>query len=69
MCKFEAERIIKETLKRYYCRFICSTLEDGLLIVRYVDKWGNYRKSYFPYRYMTEKDVENKIRKVVYKNE
>lgn len=66
MCKFEAERIIKETLKRYHCRFICSTLEDGLLIVRYIGVRGDYQKAIFPYRFMNEQDIKNKITKAVY---
>ena len=48
MCKFKAERLIKE-----------------ILIVRYIDTWGDYRKDIFAYRFLTEQDVENKITKAV----
>ena len=65
MCKFKAERIIKEILKKYHCRFLSSNLEDGLLIVRYIDTWGDYRKDTFAYRFLTEQEVENKITKAV----
>ena len=40
MCKFKAERLIKETLAKVHCRFISSNLEDGLLIVRFIDVRG-----------------------------
>ena len=28
MCKFKAERLIKETLTKNHCRFLCSELDD-----------------------------------------
>lgn len=65
MCKFKAERLIKELLKKYHCRFLCSELDDGLLIVRYINTYGHYTKDVFAYRFLTEHDVENKITKVV----
>ena len=65
MCKFKAERLIKELLKKYHCRFLTSSLEDGILIVRYINTCGHYTKDTFAYRYLTEQDVENKITKVV----
>ena len=57
MCKFKAERIIKETLSKVHCRFICSELEDGILIIRYIDVHGEYTKNYFPYRFMNEGEI------------
>lgn len=66
MCKFKAERIIKETLSKVHCRFISSNLEDGLLIVRFIDARGNYQKGIFPYRYMNDKEVENRVMEVIY---
>ena len=66
MCKFKAERIIKETLSKVHCRFISSNLEDGLLIVRFIDVRGDYQKGIFPYRYMNEYEVENKVMECVY---
>ena len=66
MCKFKAERLIKETLSKLHCRFISSNLEDGLLIVRYIDIRGEYQKAIFPYRYMSEYEIENKVMESVY---
>ena len=66
MCKFKAERIIKETLSKVHCRFISSNLEDGLLIVRFVGVRGDYQKGIFPYRFMNEQDIENMVMRVVY---
>ena len=66
MCKFKAERIIKETLSKVHCRFISSNLEDGLLIVRFIDVRGNYQKGIFPYRYMNDQEVENRVMEVIY---
>lgn len=66
MCKFRAERIIKETLSKVHCRFISSNLEDGLLIVRFIGVRGDYQKGIFPYRYMSEDDLVNKVMEVVF---
>lgn len=66
MCKFKAERLIKDILQRLHCRFICSKIEDGIIIIRYLDAWGNTRKDCFPYRYMTEDDIENMVINGVY---
>ena len=60
MCKFKAERIIKETLTKVHCRFISSNLEDGLLIVRFIDIRGDYQKAVFPYRYMNDYEIVDK---------
>ena len=61
MCKFKAERIIKETLSKVHCRFISSNLEDGLLIVRFIDIRGDYQKAVFPYRYMNDYEIVDKV--------
>ena len=61
MCKFKAERIIKETLAKVHCRFICSNLEDGLLIVRFIGVRGDYQKAVFPYRYMNDYEIVDKV--------
>lgn len=66
MCKFKAERIIKETLSKVLCRFISSNLEDGLLIVRFIDVRGDYQKAVFPYRYMNEQEVVDRVMEVVF---
>ena len=66
MCKFKAERIIKETLSKVHCRFISSNLEDGLLIVRFIDVRGEYQKAVFPYRYMNEQEVVDRVMEVVF---
>lgn len=66
MCKFKAERIIKETLAKVHCRFISSNLEDGLLIVRFIDIRGDYQKAIFPYRYMNDYEIENRVMEVIY---
>jgi hypothetical protein len=66
MCKFKAERLIKETLTKVHCRFISSNLEDGLLIVRFIDIRGEYQKAVFPYRYMNEYEIENKVMECVF---
>ena len=66
MCKFKAERIIKETLSKLHCRFISSNQEDGLLIVRFIDIRGEYQKAIFPYRFMSEEGIENKVMESVY---
>ena len=66
MCKFKAERIIKETLSKVHCRFISSNLEDGLLIVRFIDVRGDYQKAVFPYRYMNEQEVVDRVMEVVF---
>ena len=66
MCKFKAERIIKETLSKVHCRFISSNLEDGLLIVRFIDVRGEYQKAVFPYRYMNEEEVVDRVMEVVF---
>ena len=66
MCKFKAERIIKETLSKVHCRFISSNLEDGLLIVRFIGIHGDYQKAIFPYRYMNEQEVVDRVMEVVF---
>lgn len=66
MCKFKAERIIKETLAKVHCRFISTNLEDDLLIVRFIGVRGDYQKGIFPYRYMSEDDLVNKVMEVVF---
>lgn len=66
MCKFKAERLIKEILSKVHCRFITSNLEDGLLIVRFIDIRGEYQKTVFPYRYMSEYEIENKVMESVF---
>ena len=66
MCKFKAERIIKETLIRNHCRFLTSELEDGLLRVWFVDVKGNCQKAIFPYRYMNEQEVINRVLEVIF---
>lgn len=66
MNKMRAERLVKEILMKNHCRFLMSELEDGLLIVRFLDVRGNFQKGIFPYRYMNEHDVENKVMEVIY---
>lgn len=66
MCKFKAERIIKETLTKVHCRFLTSELEDGLLRVWFLDINGNCQKAIFPYRYMSEKEVMNRVMEVIF---
>lgn len=66
MCKFKAERIIKETLTKVHCRFISSNLEDGLLVVRFIDVRGDYQKAVFPYRYMNDYEIVNKVMESVF---
>ena len=66
MCKFKAERLIKETLSKVHCRFITSNLEDGLLIVRFIDIRGEYQKAILPYRYMSDYEIENKVMESVF---
>ena len=66
MCKFKAERIIKETLSKVHCRFISTNLEDGLLIVRFIGIRGDYQKAIFPYRYMNEQEVVDRVMEVVF---
>ena len=61
MCKFKAERLIKETLSKVHCRFISSNLEDGLLVVRFIDVRGDYQKAVFPYRYMNDYEIVDKV--------
>ena len=61
MCKFKAERIIKETLSKNRCRFLASELQDGILIIRYIDACGEYTKNYFPYRFMNEDEIIDMI--------
>ena len=61
MCKFKAERLIKETLSKVHCRFISSNLEDGLLVVRFIDVRGDYQKAVFPYRYMNDCEIVDKV--------
>lgn len=66
MSIFKAERIIKETLSKVHCRFISSNLEDGLLIVRFISVRGDYQKGIFPYRYMNENEVVNRVMEVIF---
>ena len=66
MCKFKAERLIKEILSKNHCRVLSSELEDGILIVRFLDIRGEYQKAVFPYRYMSEYEIENKVMESVF---
>lgn len=66
MCKFKAERLIKEILMKNHCRFLMSELEDRVLIVRFLDVRGDYQKGIIPYRYMDEQDIENMVMRLVY---
>ena len=66
MCKFKAERLIKETLSKVHCRFISSNLEDGLLVVRFIDVRGDYQKAVFPYRYMNDCEIVDKVMESVF---
>lgn len=66
MCKFKAERIIKETLAKVHCRFISSNVEDGLLIVRFIGVRGDYQKGIFPYRYMNDLEITDRVMEVVF---
>lgn len=66
MCKFKAERLIKEILSKNHCRVLSSELEDGILIVRFLDIRGEYQKGIFPYRFMNEQDIENMVMRLVY---
>lgn len=66
MCKFKAERIIKETLSKVHCRFISNNLEDGLLVVRFIDVRGDYQKAVFPYRYMNDYEIVEKVMESVF---
>lgn len=66
MSIFKAERIIKETLSKVHCRFISMNLEDELLIVRFIGVRGEYQKGIFPYRYMNENEVVNRVMEVIF---
>lgn len=66
MCKFKAERIIKELLMKNHCRFLTSELEDGLLRVWFIDTKGDCKKAIFPYRYMNDQEIENRVMEVLY---
>ena len=66
MCKFKAERLIKETLSKNHCRFLCSELQDGILIIRYIDARGEYTKNYFPYRFMNDYEIVDKVMESVF---
>lgn len=66
MCKFKAERLIKEILMKNHCRFLMSELEDRVLIVRFLDARGDYQKGIFPYRFMNEQDIENMVMRLVF---
>lgn len=66
MCKFKAVRIIKETLTKVHCRFLSSELEDGLLRVWFLDINDNCQKAIFPYRYMSEKEVMDRVMEVIF---
>ena len=66
MSKFKAERLVKEILMKNHCRFLMSELEDGLLIVRFLDVRGDYQKGIFPYRYMNEEEVLDRVMEVIY---
>ena len=66
MCKFKAERIIKETLSKNRCRFLASELQDGILIIRYLDARGEYTKNYFTYRFMNEDEIIDMVLRSLY---
>lgn len=67
MCKFKAERLIKEALNKRNCKFVGSRLlKEGVLIVIFIGVHGDYRDAIFPYRFMNEKDIENMVMRVVY---
>ena len=66
MCKFKAERIIKETLSKNRCRFLASELQDGILIIRYIDVHGEYTKNYFTYRFMNEDEIIDMVLRSLY---
>ena len=66
MWKFKAERLIKETLSKTHCRFLPSDLQDGILIIRYLDARGEYTKNYFPYRFMNEDEIIDKVLRSLY---
>ena len=66
MCKMKAERLIKEILLRNHCRFLTSDLEDGLLRVWFLDVKGICQKGIFPYRYMNEQEVIDRVMEVLY---
>lgn len=66
MCKMKAERLIKEILMRNHCRFLTSKLEDDILIVWFIDVTGECVKSFFPYRYMNEKEIEDMVIRSIY---
>ena len=66
MCKFKAERLIKETLSKNHCRFLTSELQDGILIIRYLDARGEYTKNYFPYRCMNEDEIIDMVLRSLY---
>lgn len=66
MCKFRAEIIIKETLSKVHCRFLTSELEDGLLKVWFLDVKGNCQKAIFPYRYMNDQEVVDRVLRVIF---
>lgn len=66
MCKFKAVRIIKETLTKVHCKFLTSELEDGLLRVWFLDINGNCQKGIFPYRYMNDQEVINRVMEVIF---
>ena len=66
MCKFKAERLIKEALNKRNCKFVGSRLKEGLLIVIFIGVRGDYQHAIFPYRFMNEKDIENMVMRVVY---
>lgn len=66
MCKFKTERLIKETLSKNHCRFLTSELQDGILIIRYLDARGEYTKNYFPYRFMNEDEIIDMVLRSLY---
>lgn len=66
MCKMKAERLIKEILMKNHCRFLTSKLEDGILIVWFIDVTGECVKNFFPYRYMNEKEIEDMVIRSLY---
>ena len=66
MCKFKAERIIKETLMKSHCRFLTSELEDGLLRVWFIDVKPKCQKAIIPDRYMNEQEVINRVLEVIF---
>ena len=66
MSKMRAERLVKEILMKNHCRFLMSDLEDGLLRVWFIDTKGDCQKAIFPYRYMNDREVIDRVMEVLY---